>query len=334
MEKGKARIVFLGSPEISAAALRALVANGFNIVGVVSQPDSPKGRSKIPTPSPVAQAALALGLPLHRPVRLNKDYGFVAELKPDLLLTYAYGQLLSSRVLALSANFPPLNVHASDLPRLRGASPIQTALLENDTATAVCLMEMVKAMDAGRVFVRTSIAIAPEDDFGSLSAKVSATAINLLIDKLPEYLSGELVGVAQDESKVTVCHILGKEETLLSGEDTVQSFIGKTRAFAPKPGAFMVLPGLLRIKVLKAEPVVGGHYDIVPGHIVQATGSDLVIAVSDGCVRLLTVQKEGKKALAVKAFLNGERNLAGQRLLQRAEVLPGVDATADRPLGA
>lgn len=318
-------IVFLGTPDIAASALSALVKAGFHVVGVVSQPDAPKGRGRKLEPSPVSQVALDLGLPLFRPVRLNKDHAFLDELKPDLLLTYAYGQILSTQVLSESRTYPPLNVHASDLPKLRGASPIQTALLEGDSHTAVCLMEMVKAMDAGRVFSKTLVPIDPLDDGTSLSHKIERTAIDLLLSDLPKYFRGELTGVSQDESQVTVCHVIPKSGTYLDPGYGVNRFRNAVRAFSQKPGAFFELENGLSVKVFKAlaypDPNRTGN-----GVLATDGKKTLDVLLSDGYVRLLTVQKQGKAEMAVPAFLNGTRGLDGMKLKPKAAVFPSEAA--------
>lgn len=313
------RIVFLGTPALAAEGLETLLAHGFNIVGVVSQPDAAKGRERTPTPSPVSRVALAHQIPLHRPEKLNRDYGFVADLHPDLLLTYAFGQILSTRVLALSSSLPPVNIHASDLPRLRGASPIQTALLNGDESTAVCLMEMVKQMDAGRVFARRKVAMAPEDDCTSLTAKISRAAAELIVEDLPAYIAGELAGEPQDESQVTFCHMFQRRDEYLDPSLTPAQFIGRVRAFSEKPGAFLRLENGLQLKVYRARV---GHQTGEKGKIIFADRGVLAVGVAGGSVELLTVQKPGKKPMGVQDFLNGTRGLSGLRILSVDEVFP------------
>lgn len=317
MDKKDVRIVFLGTPEIAAQGLSYLLNNGFNVVGVVSQPDAPRGRGKRLSPSSVSQVALDRGIPLHRPLKLNKDYGFVEELHPDLLLTYAYGQILSTKVLALSSKFPPLNVHASDLPRLRGASPIQTSILEGDTSTAVCLMEMVKQMDAGRVFARIGINIDPEDDSTALEEKVSKTACELLGTYLPRYFDGELVGEPQDESQVTFCHMFSRKDEYLDPGSSPEEFVNRVRAFSSKPGAFLVLGDGTSIKVYRA---IKSEAKGEEGRILSADRGHLILGVNGGSVELLTVQKQGHKPMAARDFLNGTRGLEGMRVLRLDEV--------------
>ena len=313
------RIVFLGTPQIAAEGLTHLLDRGFKVVGVVSQPDACQGRGRTLVPSPVSQVALARNIPLHRPIKLNRDFSFVENLHPDLLLTYAFVQILSSKVLALSKSYAPLNIHASDLPDLRGASPMQTALLRGDTHTAVCLMEMVKAMDAGRVFARVGIDIAPSMNFTALAAAVSHAADQLIDQYLPQYLAGTLKGEPQDETKVTICHMFSKSDEYLDPALTPAQFVNRVRAFSLKPGAFFVLEDGTQIKVYQAQVSnLAGE----EGRIICADHGRLTVAVKGGSVDLLNVQKQGKKAMSIKDFLNGNRHLQNLRVKAVAEVFP------------
>ena len=322
MDYKDCRIVFLGTPELAAEGLKVLLEQGFNVVGVVSQPDAAKGRNRTPTPSPVSRVALAHNIPLHRPERLNRDYSFVEELHPDLLLTYAFGQILSTKVLALSKSFAPVNIHASDLPKLRGASPIQTSLLNGDESTAVCLMEMVKQMDAGRVFARRKVSIAPEDDCTSLTAKISQAAADLIREDLPAYIAGALPGEPQDESQVTFCHMFQRRDEYLDPNLSPAQFVGRVRAFAQKPGAFLRLENGLQLKVYRARV---GQETGEKGKIISADRGVLAVGVDGGSVELLTVQKPGKKPMGVTDFLNGTRGLTGLRVLSADEVFPAEE---------
>ena len=158
-------IIFLGTPQMSADLLEEIIKdNKYKVVGVISQPDKPLGRKKILTPSPVSMVALKYNIPLHRPEKLNNDYEFIERLQPDLLLTFAYGQLISTKVLSLS-KYQALNLHGSLLPKYRGAAPIQYALKNGDKKTGVCLMAMVKKMDAGAVYGKVEISIDEEDNY-------------------------------------------------------------------------------------------------------------------------------------------------------------------------
>lgn len=303
MDKKEVRIVYLGTPELSAQLLERLLLEGYRIVGVVTQPDAPKGRGGKKSPSPVGEVALKYNIPLHRPMKLNKDFSFIEDLKPDLLLTYAYGQILSSKVLSLSSRFPPLNVHASLLPKLRGASPIQTALMEGDDKTGVCLMEMVKAMDAGRIFAKDEIEIPKEMNFTELEERISQCAIDLALSKLPLYFEGKLAGEPQEESQATFCHYITKEDMELDLSYSPKKFIDMARAFSLKPGAFLRIKDGEPLKVLQAKDY---HGDGARYGIIKALDKHtLVLGLRDGNVELTLVQKPGKKPCDGASFING-----------------------------
>lgn len=303
MDKKEARIVYLGTPEISASLLEALIEDGYNIVGVITQPDAPRGRNGKSLPSPVGEVAIRHNIPLHRPDRLNKDHSILDQWNPDLLLTYAYGQILSTKVLAYS-KFAPLNVHASLLPRLRGASPIQTCLLEGDDKTGVCLMEMVKQMDAGRVFARKEIELSRKTNLTSLTEMVSNTAMELAKKYLPLYLDGKLEGELQDESKATFCHYITKNDMELGLDYPVDKFCNVARAFALKPGAFVKSKGGEQIKILECEPYVG-MAKVERGLLTSLDKKTLLLGLGDGIIRINLIQRSGKKPCDASSFING-----------------------------
>ena len=240
---------------------------------------------------------------MHRPLKLNKDYSILDEWKPDLLLTYAYGQILSTKVLSYS-KLVPLNVHASLLPKLRGASPIQTCLIEGDKKTGVCLMEMVKAMDAGRVFASEVIEIPEDMNFTSLEEKVSDVAINLVLNKLPLFFEGKLEGIPQDESQATFCHYITKDDMELDLDYSIDKFINIVRAFSIKPGAFIrTMNGDEPLKILSCFP-----YDdksVKKGELKAVDKKHLVLGLNNGQVLITSIQKPGKKPCDGSSFING-----------------------------
>lgn len=308
MEKPK--IVYLGTPEISANALKGLIeSNLFDIVGVVTKPDQPVGRKMIMTPSPVALVAREYNIPLHKPIKLNKDYEFIEKLKPDLLLTFAYGQIISTKVLALS-KYKPLNVHASLLPKYRGAAPIQYAIKDGEKVTGVSLMEMVKEMDAGDVYATVKVDIDNNDNYTSLAQKVSKAGLELLINYLPKYFNNELVGVNQDESKVTFCPSIKKEEEHLDLNLSPNQFVNYVRALSETPGAYLILDNQ-PFKIFKARVKEYVDNNVALGTIVNADKKGLIIKVNGGEVYLDEVQKAGKKKIDYKSFVNGEKNILG-----------------------
>lgn len=303
MDYRKARIVYLGTPEISANLLKALIDNGYSIVGVITQPDAPRGRNGKAMPSPVGEVALANDIPLHRPDRLNKDYSILDEWNPDLLLTYAYGQILSTKVLAYS-KFAPLNVHASLLPKLRGASPIQTCLLNGDDKTGVCLMEMVKEMDAGRVFAKKEIELTSKTNLTSLTEIVSNTAIDLALENLPLYLDDRLVGIAQDEAQATFCHYITREDMELDLDYSASQFANVVRAFALKPGAFVKTKDDEVIKILECEQA-DPSIEVEKGFLKAVDKKTLVLGLAKEAIKITLIQRSGKKPCDAASFING-----------------------------
>jgi len=315
MKKEDVRIVFLGTPQLAAEGLKTLIKNGFNIVGVVSQPDSAsKNHSNILIPSPVSKVAIENNIPLHRPIKLNKDYEFIANLNPDILLTYAFGQILSTNVLNLSINYPPLNVHASDLPKLRGASPIQSALLEGMDYTAVDLMEMVKEMDAGRVFYSKKIKIEKNDNCTSLTEKVSKTAKEVLLEGLPLYLENQLIGVEQDASLATFCHTFSSADYILKPSFDGNKCINIIRAFSMKPGAYIQLDNGEKIKIFSAE-FEESNDNISPGSII-VNKKGIKLRFFDGYIIPNQLQKDGKRMMDSKAFANGAQSLCNHKFIE------------------
>jgi methionyl-tRNA formyltransferase len=300
------RIVFLGTPSFAATLLEGLVKAGFPIVGVVTKEDKVRGRDNRIEASPVAQKAVELNIPVHKPHRLNKDFQFLIDKKPDLLLTFAYGQLISDAILAIPA-FKPLNLHGSLLPKYRGAAPIQYALRNGDTETGVSLMEMVHEMDAGDVYAVEKTPIAPQDDFTTLSEKIAQTALNLCIHSLPDFFDGKLTPVRQDPALVSFCPSLKKEEEHLNLDATPEAFVNQVRSLALTPGGYLLWNEEI-LKVYQAEAYSAAI--LAPsGTILEATKGTVLLQLSHGQVKLLSLQRQGKKRLCAADFTNGVRNL-------------------------
>ena len=305
------RIVFLGTPEISADLLKGMVEQGFHIVGVVTKEDKVRGRNNKIEESPVAKMARELNIPVHKPHRLNKDFDFIKALEPDLLLTFAYGQLISDEVLALSKE-KPLNVHASLLPKYRGAAPIQYALRDGEEKTGVSLMEMVHEMDAGDVYAKEEIAIDEEDNYSSLCEKIQILALDMAKKYLPLYFDNKLEPVKQDESLVTFCPSIKREEEKLDLNLCAEDFVNYVRSLADNVGAYLMLDGEI-FKIFKAKKV-NSILDHEVGVIVKAYKKELLLQLKDGQVNLLKVQKQGKKVVSNVDFINGNKNVEGKKL--------------------
>ncbi len=296
------KIVFLGTPQISAFVLEGLVRNGFNVVSVVTKEDKVRSRGNKVEESDVAKTARILGIPCHKPHRINKEHDFLQEEKPDLLLTFAYGQILSEEVLGLGT-LRPLNLHASLLPKYRGAAPIQYALRNGDTTTGVTLMEMVKAMDAGDIYAQESLEIDPEDDYTSLSNRLAALALDMAVKYLPLYFEGKLQGKKQEESEATFCPTIKKEEEKLSLTQSPEAFVNAVRSLSQEPGGHLLLDEE-PIKIFKARKV--SDEKLAPaGTVLLARKKEIHLQLSEGIVALLELQRPGKKRLSAVDFNNG-----------------------------
>lgn len=307
----KERIIFLGTPDISAFVLEGLVKAGFNIVGVVTKEDKPVGRHGVIEESPVSKKAKELSLPVHKPHRLNKDFQFIQDLHPDLLLTFSYGQLISDEILAMS-RFKPLNLHGSLLPLYRGASPMQAALFHGDKKTGVSLMEMVHDMDAGDVYATKDIPLTVDDNYTSLCSKMAKAALDLAIDALPKYFKGELKGVPQDPSKATFTHRITKEEEHLDMSVSPLHFVNQVRALSDKPGGYLFFKDEI-LKIYKALPYSEEEQAPI-GTILLAKKKNILLQVKGGVVQLLLLQRPGKKVMSASDFNNGVHDLEGSIL--------------------
>ena len=308
-DKSNARIVFMGTPEIAAVTLRGLVEDGFDVVGVITNPDKPTGRKKLLTPSPVKAVALEYGIPVFQPARIRLEYDFLYELKPDVIVTLAYGQIVPKGVLDAPTK-GCVNLHGSLLPKYRGAAPMQHAILNGEKETGVTLMEMVEAMDAGRMFDRVSFPIEEDDDYGSVYAKMSVAARDLILKDLIPYLNDQLPGIPQDEDLVTVASKIKPEDEHLDLTLEAEAFLRLIKALSPTPGGYLLYEGT-KFKILKAALL--GNADVPSGTLVKE-GKKLCLAVSGRLLRLDLVQPEGRKPMDGPSFLNGHPDCPGKAL--------------------
>ena len=300
--------VFMGSPEFALPTLRAL-AQEYQVVGVVTQPDRPAGRGRELTQPPVKSLALELGLPVIQPRRLREPEAMdqLRRWNPGLVVVTAFGQILRTEVLDL----PPygcINVHASLLPRWRGAAPIQAALLAGDEETGVTIMRMDPGIDTGPVLAQRSIPIRPADNGESLSQRLAELGGDLLVETLPAYLSGELVPQPQSTlpGEPTYAPMLKKEDGLLDFTRPPAYLARQVRAFSPWPGAYMTWQGQ-PLKVHRARALDIRHANALPGDTLVHEGLPAVVA-SPGLLVLEEVQPAGKKPMPGDVFLRGARN--------------------------
>jgi len=297
----------MGSPEFAVPSLRALAASGYDVVAVITQPDRPSGRGGRTTAAPVKVAAEALKLTVHQPSELRSDEAFaaLAAFSPDLIVVAAYGKILSRRVLALPGR-GSINVHASLLPRWRGASPINAAILNGDEETGVSIMEMVREMDAGPVIAQQSIPIGDDATTATIEPRLAELGAETLVEVLPGWLAGGRKATPQDESAVTVCSPLRKEDGHLRREMAAEEAERAVRAYDPWPGAFVLYRGQ-RLAIWRAHVE---QDDAVP---VAGTPTVLdrrpAVAFPGGWLVLDEVQRVGARRVEGSAFLNGERGM-------------------------
>jgi methionyl-tRNA formyltransferase len=298
-------VVFIGSPDFALPTLRALV-DRYDVVGVVTQPDRASGRGQELKAPPVKTLALELGIPVMQPEKLRQPDAIegLRAWNPDLIVVAAFGQILRKDVLEL----PPygcLNVHASLLPRWRGAAPINAAILHGDEETGVTIMQMDAGLDTGPMLSQRSIRLTREDTAGSIFEKLSTLGADLLLETLPDYLSGKLTPIPQPEEGVTYAPMLKKEEGKLDFNHDVHELERRVRAFNPWPGAFMDFDGMLlkvhRARVEAVEASVGQRVIYQNQPAVGARGGILILE---------EVQPSGKKPMSGRSFLAGARNWA------------------------
>ncbi len=305
MNPAGTRVVFMGSPAFAVPSLRALAAAGYEVAAVVTQPDRPAGRGGRLTPPDVKVAALELGLPVLQPETL-KDEAVRAHLRacePHLFVVAAFGKILSTPVLQIPLR-GCVNVHASLLPRWRGASPVAAAIRAGDPEAGVSIMEMVREMDAGPVIARAAISVAPGDTTGSLEARLAGLGATELVRVLPAWFEGAIAAEPQDLARVTFCGLIRKEDGQLRDEMTAAAAERAIRACDPWPGAFVGYRDQ-RLGIWRA------HVEPLPAEL--ETGAFVVaarrpaIAFPDGLLVLDEVQRMGAKRLPGDVFLNGER---------------------------
>jgi methionyl-tRNA formyltransferase len=306
----KAKVVFMGTPEFAVPSLKALVEAGYRVPSVITQPDRPAGRGKKLKPPPVKVEAERLGIPVYQPekVKDNEELKELLEkISPDLIVVAAYGKILPDWLLNLPKK-GVVNVHASLLPKYRGASPIQSALLSGERETGITIMEVIPQLDAGPIISQERVEITEKDDARSLHDKLSKLGAELLIKTLPDYLSGEITPTPQKEEEATYCTQIKKEMGRIDWRESAQRIFNKVRAFTPWPSAYAYFNGRL-VKITKARPVEG---EGEPGEVIRA-GKELVVATGKGALKVERIKPEGRKEITGEEFVRGYRVKAGDR---------------------
>lgn len=308
------RVVFFGTSRFAVPSLESLVKSGYDVAAVVSQPARPAGRGRTLTPSAVALAAERLGLSLLTPEKLRApdSVAAIAELSPDLAVVAAYAQILPRDVLSLP-RFGCINVHASLLPRWRGASPMQAAILAGDEFTGVSIMMMEPSMDTGPVLAETITRIDDADSAPDLERRLSEAGALLLTSVLPCYLAGGIEPVSQDPAAATYAPLIRKEDGKADWALPARVIWRASRAYRPWPGLYSYWRGK-QFKILSCRAEDSGGGTAGPGMVLALGSHAAAVATGDGVLRLDEVSLEGGRAMPIGEFLAGHRDIVGSRL--------------------
>ena len=304
------RVVFWGTPEFAAPALRALIGEGFDVVAVVTQPDKPQGRSREVIPSPVKQIAADEEIPVHQPknardLELHKT---LEKLEPDVSIVVAYGNILPQKVIDIP-RLGTLNIHASLLPLLRGAAPIQAAIREGLSETGVTVMRIIPALDAGPMLMQAATPIFEDETYGELQLRLAELGALTLVEALTLMSMDKAKETAQDESRATYAPKIDRESARVNWRDTALQISRHIRAYDPKPGAYTATPkGDLKL----FGPKVMDGIKAEPGEVLKVTG-ELVIACGIDAIRISDVQPQGKKRMTAHEWARGRGVAVGDR---------------------
>ncbi len=310
-QKKRLNAVFMGTPDFAATVLEAVLRSGVaDVRAVYTQPDRPCGRGHKCLPSAVKRLALEQGLPILQPVNFKEDADVaqLAAFAPDVLLVAAYGLILPQRVLDIPT-LGPLNVHASLLPKYRGAAPIQWAIMNGETETGITIMRMEAGLDTGPMLLREAIPIGPDETAGQLHDRLAALGGQLLVAALPQLQDGLLSGTIQDNNLATYAPKISKDDALIRWDMPAHEVHDRIRAMSPKPGAFLALDTGANAPIrLLAQPGAVGQpkpQDTPPGCVLGLSEGRLSIACADNTYLLSSVQPSGKKAMDAKSFYCG-----------------------------
>jgi methionyl-tRNA formyltransferase len=306
------RVVFFGTPAFAVPTLDALLESHHAVVAVVTQPDRPRGRGHRTSDAPVKARAVEAQLPVLQPNRL-KDADFVsafADLKSDLAVVAAYGKILPESLIA-TPRLGMINVHASLLPKYRGAAPVHRAVIAGERETGVTIMRVVKALDAGPMMAKAPRLIGPDETSDVVEAGLARLGASLLRDVVDQLAAGSATETRQDDGLATYAHRLTKDDGIVDWTRTAAQIHDLIRGLHPWPHAFSYLDGR-RLILLRSSPDLAAVTQ-PPGTIVEAAGDALVVATASGTLRILQLQPEGKRPLSAREFLTGHRVSAGAR---------------------
>lgn len=293
------KVIFMGTPEFAVPVLEYLIKN-TNVVLVVTQPDKEVGRDKKMVYSPIKKVAIENGIDVFQPIKIRNDFEIISEINPDIIITCAYGQIIPQAILDIP-RFGCINIHGSLLPKYRGASPMQAAILNGDEETGVTLMYMDAKMDTGDMIAKSSIKIEDTDTIGTVHDKLSFLGRDLLATEFENIISGNITIERQNDEEATYTSMITREDELIDFNNNGKDIINKIRAFNPWPLAYFLLNGK-EIKVLHATHKPGNIKTV--GEIVLGKGQ-MSITCKDGYISLERIKPFGKKEMDIASYING-----------------------------
>ncbi|NLV20522.1 MAG: methionyl-tRNA formyltransferase [Syntrophomonadaceae bacterium] len=298
------KIVFMGTSEFSIPSLQKMLAAELKIIGVVTQPDRPRGRGQKLIPSPIKEFALQHGLEIYQPERIRDDQAidYVRSWDPDLIVVVSYGQIIPPEIL----EFPRLgciNVHASLLPRYRGAAPIQRAIMAGETISGVTIMAMDQGLDTGDIIMQLPVKIGADMDYGIYAEVLANAGADLLIDTLAVIKSGSYPRRKQDSHKATYAHMISREEERIKWQQPALTIYNQIRALSPRPAAYTSL-GDHRFKIFSTQ-IIDKNISTAPGEITAINPTGIVVQCAEGMLEISDLQLAGKKRMASSEFLKG-----------------------------
>ncbi len=297
------KVVFMGTPDFSVPVLKGIINNkNYEIVGVVSQPDKKVGRHQILTPSPISKVALDNNIKLLRIEKIKQNYKEVLDLKPDIIITCAYGQIIPKEILDYP-KYGCINVHASLLPKYRGGAPIHKAIIDGEKETGITIMYMDEGMDTGDIIAQDKIEILEEDTLETVHDKLSILGRELLLKTLPNIIKGNITRTKQDNSLVTFAYNIKREDEHIDFNNSARSIFNLVRGLNPFPGSFAILNGKI-IKVYAGT--IGDKSKEKPGIINKILENGISVSTADYDYIITELQEEGKKKISSKEYINGK----------------------------
>lgn len=305
------RILFMGTTNFAVPTLKALLASKHSVIGVVTQPDRPAGRGRQLRMSPVKEVALQAGIPIYQPesVRAEDFIALVRDLSPDAIVVAAFGQIIPRAILEIP-RFGSINVHASLLPKYRGAAPVHYALFDGESVTGVTTMLMDPGLDTGPILLQREVPILPEDNQGTLESRLAEVGAELLLETLDRLEQGDVQPQPQDNSLATLAPSLRKEDCAIDWNQDARNIVNRIRGCTPRPGAYTFWQGS-PLKIWHARVARESGTNGAPGEVQEVSSEGIVVAAGQGAVLLMDVQPENRKRMQAVEFARGYRITSG-----------------------